>query len=126
MYSSEDGLTVIFDDLGSEVLSNLEFFEHIFVVLSHHLKLSIFLVVHNLFEKGLKKISLNTSRIIILANLRDLSQINYLSRQAFPGSRIFLSSVYNHVLTNTPYSYLVLDFSLERDYNGFYRKFCKM
>ena len=74
-------VTVIFDDLGSEVLSNLEFFEHIFVVLSQYLKLSIFLMVHNLFEKGLQKVSLNTSQIIITANLRDLSQINYLSRQ---------------------------------------------
>ena len=83
-------------------------------MLSHHFKLSIFLVVHNLFEKGLRKISLNTSRFIITANLRDQSQINYLSRQAFPGSRNFLSAVYNHILTNTPYGYLVLDFSQNR------------
>ena len=31
-YSSDQGLMVIFDDLGSQVLGNLEFFEHLFVV----------------------------------------------------------------------------------------------
>ena len=36
------GLSVIFDDLGGEIMKNLNFFEHIFVVLSHHLKITIF------------------------------------------------------------------------------------
>ena len=81
-YSNGDGAVIIFDDLGSQILNNLEFFEHIFVVLSHHLKLSIFLVVHNLFEKELRKISLNTNRFLVIANPRDQSQIGYLSRQA--------------------------------------------
>ena len=104
-----------FDDLGAQVLNNLEFFEHIFVLLSHHLKLSVFLVVHNLFEGGLQKISLNTNRFVITANLRDQSQIGYLSRQAFPGSKNFLTSVYNHILSTVPYGYLVLDFSQNRN-----------
>ena len=49
-HSNDDGAVVIFDDLGGEVLSNLAFFEHVFVVLSHHLKISVFLVLQNLFE----------------------------------------------------------------------------
>jgi GTPase SAR1 family protein len=88
-HSNDDGAVVIFDDLGGEVLSNLAFFEHIFVVLSHHLKISVFLVLHNLFERGLRKISLNTSRIILTSNQRDQTQINYIGMQSFPGSRIF-------------------------------------
>ena len=97
-YSEGNGAIVIFDDLGGEVSSNLHFFEHIFVVLSHHLNLTVFLVVHNLFEKSLRKISLNTNRFIITANYRDKSQIGFLSRQAFPKSKNFLTSVYNHIL----------------------------
>ena len=114
-YSNSEGAVIIFDDLGAQVLNNLDFFEHIFVVLSHHLKLSIFLVVHNLFEKGLRKISLNTNRFIITANYRDQSQIGYLSRQAFPGSKNFLTSVYNYILSSIPYGYIVLDFSQNRN-----------
>ena len=82
-YSSDMGVSVIFDDLGGEIMKNLIFFEHIFVVLSHHLKITIFLVIHNLFEKGLRKISLNSSRIILTSNLRDTSQISHISRQSF-------------------------------------------
>ena len=37
-HSNQISVTIIFEDLGSEILSNLPFFEHIFVVLSHHLK----------------------------------------------------------------------------------------
>ena len=114
-YSNSEGAVIIFDDLGAQVLANLDFFEHIFVVLSHHLKLSVFLVVHNLFEKGLRKISLNTNRFVITANHRDQSQIGYLSRQAFPGSKNFLTSVYNYILSSVPYGYLILDFSQNRN-----------
>ena len=113
-YSKGNGAIVIFDDLGGEISSNLHFFEHIFVVLSHHLNLTVFLVVHNLFEKSLRKISLNTNRFIITANYRDKSQIGFLSRQAFPKSKNFLTSVYNHILSSSPYGYLVLDFSQNR------------
>ena len=113
-YSEGNGAVIIFDDLGGEISNNLHFFEHIFVVLSHHLNLTVFLVVHNLFEKSLRKISLNTNRFIITANYRDKSQIGFLSRQAFPKSKKFLGSVYNHILSTFPYGYLVLDFSQNR------------
>ena len=81
-HSTSRVVSVIFDDLGAEILTNLEIFEHIFVVLSHHLKISVFLVLHNLFERGLRKISLNTTRLILTSNLRDQSQINYIARQS--------------------------------------------
>ena len=50
-YSEWSVAIVIFDDLGGEISNNLHFFEHVFVVLAHHLNLTVFLVVHNLFEK---------------------------------------------------------------------------
>ena len=113
-YSEGKGAIIIFDDLGNEISNNLDFFENIFVILSHHLNLTVFLVVHNLFEKSLRKISLNTNRFIITANHRDKSQIGFLSRQAFPKSKNFLGSVYNYILTTYPYGYIVLDFSQNR------------
>ena len=113
-HSEGRGAIVIFDDLGGEISNNLHFFEHVFVVLAHHSNLTVFLVVHNLFEKSLRTISLNTNRFVITANHRDKSQIGFLSRQAFPQSKIFLTSVYNHILLSFPYGYIVLDFSQNR------------
>lgn len=109
-YTLEDGVFVVFDDLGSQILRNIEFFEELFVVLSHHMRISIFLVIHNLFEKGLRKISLNSNRIILTNNCRDISQISFFARQCFPGSSNFLPSVYNFICNLQPYGYLVLDF----------------
>ena len=41
-YTLGNGVSVIFDDLGSYITKNLAFFEEIFVVLSHHMKISVF------------------------------------------------------------------------------------
>ena len=57
---------------------------------------------------------MNTNRFVITANHRDKSQIGFLSRQAFPKSKNFLTSVYNHILLSFPYGYIVLDFSQNR------------
>ena len=114
-YTLQNGVSVIFDDLGSEILKNLDFFEQIFVVLSHHMKISVFLVLHNLFEKGLQKISLNSNRIILTNNTRDVSQISYFARQSFPGTKNFLPAVYKYICGLQPYGYLILDFCQNRN-----------
>merc|ERR1712074_363355 len=44
-----------------------------------------------------------------------VTQIVYLSRQAFPRSKNFLTAVYNHISSTIPYGYLVLDFSQNRN-----------
>ena len=113
-YTLENGVGVIFDDLGSQILKNLEFFEDLFVVLSHHMKIAVFLVLHNLYERGLRKISLNSTRIILTKSTRDSSQIQFFARQSFPRSKNFLPSVYKYICENQSYGYLVLDFSQNR------------
>lgn len=114
-YTLGNGVSVIFDDLGSYITKNLAFFEEIFVVLSHHMKISVFLVLHNLYEKGLRKISLNSNRIILTNNSRDTSQISFFGRQCFPGTKNFLPAVYKHICAFSPYGHLVLDFSQNKD-----------
>ena len=113
-YTLANGVSVIFDDLGSQILKNLEFFEDLFVVLSHHMKIAVFLVLHNLYERGLRKISLNSTRIILTNSSRDSSQIQFFARQSFPRSKNFLPSVYKYICENQSYGYLVLDFSQNR------------
>jgi hypothetical protein len=58
-YTLENGISVVFVD-----------FEKFWFFWTN-----IFLVLHNLFEKDLQKISLNSNRIILTNNSRDVSQI---------------------------------------------------
>ena len=114
-YTLENGVSVIFDDLGSLIPKNLIFFEEIFVVLSHHLRISVLLILHNLYEKGLRKISLNSNRIILTNNSRDTSQITFFARQSFPGTKNFLPAVFKYICNSSSYGHLVLDFCQGKD-----------
>ena len=105
----KEGANVIFDDLGAEIKINIKFFRELFLVLSHHLNLNVFLILHSIFPEGLRELSLNTHRFIITHNPRDSLSISTLSRQSFPGSKNFLPSVYKFI-GEMEFGYLVLDF----------------
>lgn len=108
-FYGKDGAIVIFDDLGSEIRQNAKFFRELFLVLSHHMKLNVFVILHNIFPEGLRELSLNTHRFIITHNPRDSLSLATLSRQCFPGSKKFLPNVYKFI-GETEFGYLVLDF----------------
>lgn len=108
-FHAKQGAIVIFDDLGSEIKQNAKFFNELFLVLSHHLKLNVFLILHNIFPEGLRELSLNAHRFIITHNPRDSLAISTLARQCFPGTKNFLSNVYKYIGTQN-FGYLILDF----------------
>ena len=105
----KEGAIVIFDDLGSDLKQNAKFFKELFLVLSHHMKLNVFLVLHNIFPDGLRDLSLNAHRFIITHNPRDALSISTLARQCFPGSKDFLPIVYKFI-GEREFGYLILDF----------------
>ena len=49
------------------------------------------LVLHNLYEKELRKISLNLNQIILTDNSSNTSQISFFARQSFPGTKDFFT-----------------------------------
>lgn len=108
-FYGKDGAIVIFDDLGAEIKQNAKFFRELFLVLSHHMNLNVFLILHNIFPDGLRELSLNTHRFIITHNPRDSLAISTLSRQCFPGTKKFLPNVYKFI-GEREFGYLVLDF----------------
>lgn len=108
-FYGKDGAIVVFDDLGSEIKQNAKFFRELFLVMSHHLNLNVFLILHNIFPEGLRELSLNAHRFIITYNPRDSLAISTLGRQCFPGSKNFLPSVYKFI-GEREFGYLVLDF----------------
>lgn len=99
---------LIFDDLMMDSFSK-EITE-IFTILSHHNKISIILVMHNLFHqnKFTRNITLNTQYIVYFKNPRDLSSISHFTRQLCPFNSKNLQSLFNEV-TSKPFSYLVID-----------------
>lgn len=112
IYGSNSGTVVIFDDVQGEIKSNIGFFNRLFLVLTHHMQLATFLILHNIFANGLRDLSINSHKIIITYNPRDSLGISILGRQSFPGSRGYIPAVYKYI-GSKPYGYLVLNFHPE-------------
>ena len=119
----DKGSLVIFDDYENEIIKNISLFSEIWTVLSHHLNCTPLAVLHNLFAKEIRTISLNTHRIILTKSLRDSAQISYLSRQCYPHVKNFLPSVYKYCMTLQDYPYLILNFSPGRESDNYIKVF---
>ena len=50
---------------------------------SHHLNLTIFYLVQNLFFQGIRTISLNSQIVVLFKNSRDSGQLSFFARQCF-------------------------------------------
>ena len=100
---------VIIDDLmielgGNEDLSNM------FTKSSHHLNISVFFIVQNLYHKGreARNLSLNSHYLIIFKNARDKSQVEHLARQLSPSNVKGFREMFEDA-TKEPFSYLLID-----------------
>jgi hypothetical protein len=81
---------------------------------SHHLNISVFTVVQNLFHKKFRTISLNSHYFFIAKNPRDVSSVTHLAKQAFPGQVKYFQEAFRDA-TSKPYSFLRLDLQQETD-----------
>ena len=73
---------IIIDDLMHEVMKNKDM-ELLFTQGCHHRRLSVILITQNLYPEGkhARTIALNTWYMILMKNLRDVSQVGILGRQ---------------------------------------------
>ena len=104
---------LVIDDLMDE-LSGRDELNSLFTKQSHHLNISVFFVVQNLFHKGLRQVSLNSHYMFLFYNPRDVSTIQNLGRQLFPANPKFLLKAYEEA-TGRPYSHLFLDLKQNTD-----------
>lgn len=85
----------------------------------HHRKISVVFITQNFFPKGTKSrtIALNTTYLILMKNVRGVSQVATLGRPFFPGRSKVLTEVYLDSV-QLPYGYLVIDMAVhvEDDY----------
>jgi len=103
---------IVLDDLLNDVVQNTDM-EKLFVLGSHHKKLSVFFLSQNLFQQGrcARTIALNTAYLILFKNYRDTSQLITLGRQLVPGHHNVLIEAYKDATTLTRYGYLIIDLS---------------
>ena len=106
-YKNSGGVILVLDDQLNNLDSSIV---DMFCIHSHHLKMSVILLVQTLFmpSKEFRTISLNSHYIILMKNVRDRSSITQLARQIFPYKTRFLTDSYIDA-TKDSYSHLVLD-----------------
>jgi hypothetical protein len=100
---------IVIDDLMLELDKN-ENFSKLFTKLSHHLNISVVLIVQNFFHqsKHMRTISLNSQYIVLMKNLRDQNQIDLLGRQLFGQKWKSFRNIFDDA-TQRPYGYLLID-----------------
>ena len=79
---------------------------------SHHMNISVFFIVQNLFSGGkyFRTISLQAHYFIIFKNRRDENSIHTFSRQLFPLNSAYFLDAYKQA-TKEKYSYILIDIS---------------
>ena len=104
---------LVIDDLMDELSGRGEL-NALFTKQSHHINISVFFVVQNLFHKGLRQVSLNSHYMFLFYNPRDVSTVQNLGRQLYPTNPNFLLRAYEEA-TSAPYSHLFLDLTQKAD-----------
>jgi len=107
---------IVLDDLMHRVVQDVDM-EMLFTQGCHHRRLSVIFITQNIFPRGSKSrtIALNTTYMVLMKNIRDVSQVATLGRQLFPGHSQVLTQSYADALSMSPYNYLVLDMSPHSD-----------
>ena len=99
---------LIIDDLMSEVNQRVT---SIFTEQSHHLNISVILILQNLFfskNKEIRTISLNAHYLVVFKNPRDKGQIINLGKQMYPGQLNYVLEAFKSA-TDQPHGYLLFD-----------------
>ena len=106
---------LILDDLADQVVQSQEMTD-LFTKFNHHLNISTFFIVQNLFTQGrhARTIYLNCHYIILFKSLRDKQQIALLGRQILGRRSKSMVEAYDDCM-KIPYNYLVVDISPHTD-----------
>ena len=107
---SDDSLVIIDDQMAEtdQSVANL------FTKGSHHHKLSVVLIVQNLFGKNphMRTISLNSHYLVVFKNPRDASQASHLGKQMYPRKLKYFQAAYKDA-TSVAHGYLLCDLRQE-------------
>ena len=100
---------LVLDDLMGQ---DLEKVTKYFTRGSHHLNITVFYLVQNLFFRGIRTISLNSQIVVLFKNPRDTGQLSFFARQAFHQHVKEIEAIFSDS-TRAPHGYLLFDFRSE-------------
>ncbi len=98
---------VVVDDLYEELSADKRM-DDIFTKFSHHCKVSVIVILHHIFDKGLRKARINSKYILFHKCPADNRQIQTLGDQVCVYGGSFLKSAYRDA-TSKPYRFLMID-----------------
>ena len=106
---------LILDDLMTDIHSTKNI-EKLWTVHSHHSKMSIIYLAHNLYQKSpsARTISLNTQYYVLFKNHRDTQQIQCFGRQIYGNKSGYFDKAYQ-LATSRPWGYLLVDLNSHSD-----------
>jgi hypothetical protein len=92
LFTGQHHILLILDDLGKEAMNSTSFY-NIFTKISHHGKLSVFVSMQHMFEKGLHNRNniLNSSHLVLFRNRMDGLSIKTISSHIFNDVKVFPS-----------------------------------
>ena len=106
---------IIIDDFMSDLHLYHNLLIDLFSVYVHHRRLSIFLIVQNLFYRSsrstLRDVSLNANYLVIFKNARAAQQITTLASQMFctAAQKKWFINCYNKAVTSRSHGYILLN-----------------
>ena len=109
LFAKTPGLLVV-DDLMGEIEQSHKRVASWFTKGTHHMDVTLVVLMQNLFPKNMRTSSLNAHRIVLFPNPRDQSQFRRLAAQAFPGHPDWVPKALRYV-QQTPFRPLILDFN---------------
>lgn len=111
LFSREQGpgLLIIDDLMGEIEAQQHRQVSQWFTKGTHHMNVSLALLVQNMFPKNMRTISLNAHIIVLFPNPRDQTQVRRLIAQAFPGRKERIKKALKHA-HSLPYRPLILNF----------------
>ena len=106
---------IVIDDLMHRVVQDKEM-ELLFIHGTHHRCVSVIFITQNLYPGGKhgRTIALNMWYMVLIKNLRDVSQVGILGRQLYPGRGKGFMKVYKDAVGSTE-GYLIVDTSPHGD-----------
>ena len=99
-------IIVVFDDLMTELPKNRDMIKFA-TVNCHHNNITMIILLHNIFEPGLRTLSLNIHYVVLFKNKRDSLQVKTFGRRIVNDGELFYGCF--KLATERPYGYLLVD-----------------
>ena len=100
-------IVVVFDDLMTELSKDRDMVKFVTVNCSHN-RITMIVLLHNIFQPGLRTLSINTHYVVLFKNKRDTLQVEMFGRRVMKDRVKFFFECYRKA-TQQAYGYLLVD-----------------